>query len=51
MAIDKPSPKLLSFLHKHYGLETIIPQMNNFVIFEGFFDNRNDRKLLFNFYK
>lgn len=40
LAIDKPSPKFLSFLHKHYGLETIIPQMNNFVVFDGFFINR-----------
>lgn len=43
LAIDKPSPKFLSFLHKHYGLETIIPQMNNFVVFDGFFTNRQSR--------
>ncbi|RZF44240.1 hypothetical protein LSTR_LSTR003880 [Laodelphax striatellus] len=38
MAIDKPSEKFLAFLFKHYGLQTIIPQSNNFIIFEGFFD-------------
>ncbi|RZF44252.1 hypothetical protein LSTR_LSTR003892 [Laodelphax striatellus] len=37
MALDKPSEKLLAFLFKHYGLQTIIPH-NNFIIFEGFFD-------------
>ncbi|KAL0280222.1 UNVERIFIED_CONTAM: hypothetical protein PYX00_001584 [Menopon gallinae] len=40
LAIDKPSPKFLSFLRKHYGLNTVIPQMNNFVVFTGFFTNR-----------
>ncbi|NXH15892.1 ATAT acetyltransferase, partial [Bucco capensis] len=40
LAVDRPSPKLLSFLHKHYGLNQAIPQVNNFVIFEGFFSNR-----------
>ncbi|XP_039286174.1 alpha-tubulin N-acetyltransferase isoform X2 [Nilaparvata lugens] len=38
MAIDKPSEKFLAFLFKHYGLQNIIPQSNNFVIYEGFFD-------------
>lgn len=41
MAIDKPSVKFLSFLHKHYGLEKIYPQNNNFVLFDGFFDDRS----------
>lgn len=57
LAIDKPSEKFLGFLYKHYGLSKIIPQTNNFVIFDGFFyeeakddsetqiiDNRNDAK-------
>lgn len=39
MAIDRPSEKFLSFLYKHYGLEHILPQMNNFVVFNGFFDH------------
>lgn len=40
MAIDRPSEKLLGFLQKHYGLYKKIPQMNNFVVYEGFFANK-----------
>lgn len=35
--IDRPSEKLLKFLQKHYGLSTIIPQSNNFILYEQFF--------------
>lgn len=41
MAIDRPSEKLLGFLQKHYGLHKKIPQMNNFVVYEGFFANKH----------
>ncbi|KXJ81657.1 hypothetical protein RP20_CCG018631 [Aedes albopictus] len=41
MAIDRPSEKLLGFLQKHYGLYKKIPQMNNFVVYEGFFANNH----------
>jgi alpha-tubulin N-acetyltransferase 1 len=37
LAIDRPSGKFLGFLCKHYGLEKILPQGYNFVVFEGFF--------------
>jgi len=37
LAIDRPSVKFKSFLRKHYGLSRNIPQVNNFVIYEGFF--------------
>jgi len=37
LVIDRPSNKFLAFLQKHYKLHDIIPQVNNFVIFEGFF--------------
>ncbi|XP_060615348.2 alpha-tubulin N-acetyltransferase 1 isoform X1 [Anolis sagrei] len=37
LAIDRPSEKLLSFLRKHYCLSDTIPQVNNFVVFQGFF--------------
>jgi len=37
LVIDRPSNKFLAFLQKHYKLHEIIPQVNNFVIFEGFF--------------
>lgn len=42
MAIDRPSEKLLAFLRKHYSLEHQIPQMNNFVIYDGFFEMNQD---------
>ena len=40
MAVDRPSPKLLAFLRKYYNLSKAIPQVNNYVIFEGFFTGR-----------
>ncbi|XP_058456967.1 alpha-tubulin N-acetyltransferase [Malaya genurostris] len=42
MAIDRPSEKLLGFLQKHYGLYKKIPQMNNFVVYEGFFTSNQN---------
>ncbi|XP_074543456.1 alpha-tubulin N-acetyltransferase 1 isoform X1 [Halichoeres trimaculatus] len=45
MAYDRPSPKLLSFLAKHYCLTPSVPQVNNFVVFEGFFLNRSAAQL------
>ncbi|CAG0882166.1 unnamed protein product [Cyprideis torosa] len=42
LAIDRPSIKLLSFLEKYYMLSAKIPQANNFVVFDGFFDCRPD---------
>lgn len=40
LAIDKPSEKSIRFLRKHYNLKNPIGQVNNFVVFDGFFDNR-----------
>lgn len=40
LAIDKPSYKFSQFLKKHYNLRAEIPQVNNFVVFEGFFNDR-----------
>ena len=37
VAYDRPSPKLLAFLRKHFGLQQFAPQRNNFVIFDAFF--------------
>ncbi|XP_064838963.1 alpha-tubulin N-acetyltransferase 1-like [Oncorhynchus masou masou] len=45
MAYDRPSPKFLSFLEKHYGLKNGVPQVNNFVVFDGFFTNRSAAQL------
>ncbi|XP_028819662.1 alpha-tubulin N-acetyltransferase 1 isoform X9 [Denticeps clupeoides] len=41
MAYDRPSPKFLAFLEKHYELKGNVPQVNNFVVFDGFFRNRS----------
>ena len=38
LAIDRPSPKLVAFMRKHYDLASAIPQVNNYVIYEGFFN-------------
>ena len=35
---DRPSPKLLGFLRKHYNLSSYEPQTNNFVVFKSYFD-------------
>ena len=40
LAYDRPSPKLLPFLRKHYGLNAFLPQPNNFIIFDAFFSNQ-----------
>uniref|UniRef100_A0A8C6U8R6 Alpha-tubulin N-acetyltransferase 1 n=1 Tax=Neogobius melanostomus TaxID=47308 RepID=A0A8C6U8R6_9GOBI len=45
MAYDRPSPKFLSFLSKHYNLKQSIPQVNNFVVFEGFFFDKSAAQL------
>ena len=37
LAYDRPSDKLISFLKKHYGLSGFIPQNNNYVIFDRYF--------------
>jgi len=37
LGYDRPSPKLLAFLRKHYGLSKYRPQNNNFVVFNRFF--------------
>ena len=42
MAIDQPSEKSIRFLSKHYGLTNPIPQINKFVVYPGFFENRDD---------
>ncbi|KAJ8273819.1 hypothetical protein GJAV_G00105860 [Gymnothorax javanicus] len=45
MAFDRPSPKFLSFLEKHYALKNSVPQVNNFVVFDGFFRDRSAAQL------
>jgi hypothetical protein len=40
LAYDRPSPKLLSFLSKHYSLSDFIPQANNYVIYKKYFSTK-----------
>ncbi|CUF14385.1 Hypothetical protein, putative [Bodo saltans] len=41
LAIDRPSPKFLGFLKKHYHLSDFVPQSNNFVVFQQYFDEQS----------
>jgi alpha-tubulin N-acetyltransferase 1 len=38
LAYDRPSPKLIGFLKKHYGLVNYIPQNNNFVVYNAYWE-------------
>lgn len=40
LAYDRPSPKLISFLRKHYNLVKYHPQNNNFVIYNQYFESK-----------
>ncbi len=40
LGYDRPSPKLIGFLAKHYQLKHYTPQSNNFVLFEQFWAPR-----------
>ena len=37
LGYDRPSPKFIAFLAKHYGLRDYVPQTNNFVVFKQYF--------------
>merc|ERR1711862_13064 len=39
LGYDRPSPKLLMFLERHFGLSRYQPQNNNFVIFDDYFSH------------
>ncbi|CAE7897852.1 unnamed protein product [Symbiodinium sp. KB8] len=36
LAYDRPSPKLIGFLRRHYGLAPYQPQANHFVVFDAY---------------
>lgn len=36
LAYDRPSDKLLKFLGKHFGLNRYVPQNNNFVVYDAY---------------
>jgi len=40
LAYDRPSPKLLPFLEKHFGLKTHLPQPNHYVLYYEFFTQK-----------
>jgi hypothetical protein len=39
LAYDRPSPKLLAFMRKHFGLSRYSPQNNNFVVYDEYFSS------------
>lgn len=45
LAYDRPSPKLLSFMQRHFGLSRFTPQSNNFVVYDAYFDQAADQPL------
>ena len=38
IAYDRPSPKLVGFLAKHYKLKSYVPQNNNYIVFNAYWD-------------
>ena len=36
LALDRPSPKLIAFYRKHFGLSSYTPQDNKFVVFDEY---------------
>eukprot|EP00898_Chlorokybus_atmophyticus_P008081 jgi/Chlat1/8274/Chrsp78S07696 len=38
LGYDKPSPKLIGFMAKHYGLKDFVPQMNHFVVYNKYWE-------------
>ena len=37
LAIDRPSPKMINFMAKNFGLKSFMPQNNNFVVYDEYF--------------
>lgn len=42
LAYDRPSPKMIRFLQKHFGLSSWETQQNHFVIFDEFWRERRE---------
>ena len=40
LCAQRPSPKLIGFMSKHFGLSEFVPQQNKFVIFKQFFADK-----------
>lgn len=45
-AYDRPSPKLLGFLKKYFNLKNYAPQSNNYVVFDEYFEDTINKKLI-----
>ena len=44
LAYDRPSPKLIGFMSKHFGLKSYVQQNNNYVVFDEYFNQPNHSK-------
>ena len=44
LAYDRPSEKLLAFLGKHFGLRKYVPQNNNFVVYDQYWDSARPKQ-------
>ena len=44
LGYDRPSPKLLGFLAKHYKLRNYSPQTNHFVVYDEYFSGQDQSK-------
>ena len=40
LAYDRPSTKFKNFLAKHYNLKDFVPQNNNFIVYDDYFEDR-----------
>lgn len=43
LGYDRPSDKLISFLRKHYNLREYIPQNNNFIVYNDYYLQKNNK--------
>jgi len=44
LGYDRPSNKLLKFLEKNFKLTEYVPQNNNFVVYDDYFENSDFNK-------
>jgi alpha-tubulin N-acetyltransferase 1 len=38
LGYDRPSEKLIAFNAKHFGLKSYVPQNNNYVVYDAYFN-------------
>lgn len=44
LALDRPSPRLLRFMHKQFGLSQPLEQENQFSVYPGFFSSESQQR-------